>query len=438
MLKLKNFPLSEEEEKRYSEKVSSLHLAMEEGRAEGSDYLGWLYYASTFPQEELERLVRLAQEVRARAEVLVVAGIGGSYLGAEAMIKALAPAFGQEKPEIIFCGNNLSGAYLEELLAYLEGKNFYVNVISKSGRTLETALAFRFLKEELIKRHGDRAGSFIIATTDPESGALRRQVEAEGYESFAIPPNLGGRYSVMSPVGLFPMAVAGLDVKAFLEGFIEGERDFSPASLAENKAYQYALTRRLLYDRGYLMEILVSYEPSLVQFSEWYKQLFGESEGKDGGGIFPVSVANTTDLHSLGQIIQDGPKIFFETVLAMGKKTSLILPSLDGDDGLSYLEGEKISTMTGQAMLATLLAHEEAGVTNLILELDDYSEKSLAYLMYFMMRACAMSSYLGGVNPFDQPGVEAYKNNMLALMGSPDYRGLNLEIREKLKKRGLI
>lgn len=438
MLKFKNCPYTLQELEKYQEKVSAIHDAMEARTSRGAEYLGWLYAASSFDVKEMEKLLELAQKIRQEADVLVVAGIGGSYLGADALIRTFAPAFGQMKPEILFCGNNLSAAYMEELLHYLSDKRFYVNVISKSGRTVETALAFRFLKAELKGRYGENYAKYVIATTDARTGALRRQVEQEGYESFVVPEDIGGRYSVMSAVGLFPLAVAGLDVKKFLEGMINAELDFSCRELAANAAYRYALTRRLLYDEGKLMEILVSYEPALGQFSEWYKQLFGESEGKDGGGIFPVSVANTTDLHSLGQMIQDGPKIFFETVLDLHKSGDLCLPQVEGDDDLDYLEGEKIDGLTQKALLATLLAHEEAGVPNLLLEIQDYSESSLGYLMYFMMRACAMSAYLGDVNPFDQPGVEAYKNNMLALLGNPAYQMYKGPLEKKLRTRGLL
>lgn len=438
MLEFKNSPYSIEDLEKYQSEITSLHEAMEAGTSQGAEYLGWLRAASTFETKEMQRLLQVAQKVRNEADVLVVAGIGGSYLGADALIEAFKPAFGKEKPQVLFCGNNLSAAYMKELLVYLRGKSFYVNVISKSGRTVETALAFRFLKEELRMRHGQEAAKYIIATTDGKSGALRRQVEDEGYESFLVPGDIGGRYSVMSAVGLFPMAVAGLDVKDFLQGFIQAEEDFSSPKLRENSAYRYALTRKLLYDEGKLMEILVTYEPALRQFSEWYKQLFGESEGKNQGGIFPLAVSNTTDLHSMGQIIQEGPKIFFETVLDLRKASSLILPRLESDDDLDYLEGEDVFEMTKKALLATLMAHEDAGVSNLLLEMEDYSEKSLGYLMYFMMRACAMSAYLAGVNPFDQPGVEAYKNNMLALLGNPSYEKYKAPMEKKLKDRGLL
>lgn len=438
MIKFKNSPLNMEDYQKHSEGIKKLHLAMEEGRAAGSDYLGWLYYASSFDKNEVDRIKTHAKKIRDQADVLVVAGIGGSYLGADAIIRALELSFGRSKPEIIFCGNNLSGAYLEELISYLDGKNFYVNVISKSGRTLETALAFRFLKDLLIEKHGSDYYKYIYATTDSSSGALRKQVEEEGFVSFEVPGNVGGRFSVMTPVGLFPLAVAGLNIDEFLEGFIEGEKDFSSENLIDNLAYQYGLVRNHYYNQGKLMEILVTYEPALGQFAEWFKQLFGESEGKDGRGIFPISVANTTDLHSLGQIIQDGKKIFFETVLDLTKKTSLSVPSSHMEDDLGYLEGERVGVMTKNAQLATLIAHEEAGVPNLILELDDYSERGLGYLMYFMMRACAMTSYLQGVNPFDQPGVEAYKTNMLALMGNPSYAQYRQALVDKLVSKGLI
>ena len=439
MLEFKNRPYTLDDLGKHQKKVDDIHQKMHERTSVGAAFLGWIDAASRVTEEELHHILRLAAKTREKADVLVVAGIGGSYLGAHAMIEALRSEYAPLKPEILFCGNHFSAAKLEELLVYLEDKTFYVNVISKSGRTIETALAFRFLRKELQQRYGERAGEYIIATTDAKSGALRAQVEEEGYESFIVPEDIGGRYSVMSPVGLFPMAVAGIDIEGFLAGMKEAEKDFSTSSLEENTAYQYALTRRLLHEEGKLMEILVSYEPALVQFAEWYKQLFGESEGKDGKGIFPVSLANTTDLHSMGQMVQDGPRIFFETVLDLRKQSSLRLPSLlDHGDGLSYLEGEEVCAMTRKALLGTLLAHEEANVPNLLLELKEYSAKSLGYLMYFMMTSCAMSAYLSGVNPFDQPGVEAYKNNMLALLGDAKYKDIKGPMEEKLKEKNLL
>lgn len=439
MLELKNLPYSLSQLTEHQKRVDEIHRQMEARTSTGAEFLGWLDAASKTSEEELQQMKTLADKIRRKADVLVVAGIGGSYLGAHAMIEALRKEYQAQEPEIIFCGNHMSAAKLQELLEYLEDKTFYVNVISKSGRTIETALAFRFLRRELQQRYGERAGAYIIATTDATSGALRAQVEQEGYESFVVPEDIGGRYSVMSPVGLFPMAVAGISIDDFLQGMKQAEKDFSSPLLEENLAYQYGLTRQLLYADGKNMEILVNYEPALVQFSEWYKQLFGESEGKDGKGIFPVSVANTTDLHSMGQMIQDGQRNFFETVLDLRKPSTLTLPSLlDDGDGLSYLEGEEIFSMTRKALLGTLLAHEEAGVPNLLLEMKEYSAKSLGYLMYFMMKSCAMSAYHSGVNPFDQPGVEAYKNNMLALLGDTKYAHLKGPMEEKLKEKKLL
>lgn len=435
MLKFKSSVLKESDYIKYIPKVKKIHQAMESLESEGSDYLGWLDFASKTSEEEIKCIEDLAQEIRKKAQLIVVVGIGGSSLGAQAILGALDKNFEKDQPQIIFAGNSLSASYLEELLAYLEDKDFYVNVISKSGRTLETALAFRFLKELLIKKHGANYGDYLVVTTDASSGALREQVEKEGLRSLSIPRDIGGRYSVMTPVGLLPIALAGFDIRAFINGFIKGEEDFSYEDLGDNPAYQYALSRYKLYKSGKYLEILVTYEPALHYLAAWHQQLFGESQGKEGGGIFPLAVSNTRDLHSLGQLIQEGERNFFESVLDMKKKSKINVPILDIDDGLAYLENKKVAHINDLAQQATLLAHEEAGVDNLVIELEDYCEKSLGYLMYFMMRASAMGAYLQGVNPFDQPGVEAYKKNMLALMGQPGLEKEKADLEKLLEKR---
>lgn len=420
----------EQEIKNFEPRVKQIHQQMHAKSGVGSDYLGWVDLPLTYSREEINDIKTAAQQIKEQAEILVVTGIGGSYLGARAAIEMLTPYFSTKVaqpgayPRVIFAGHQLSGTYLHELMSYLEGKDFCLNVISKSGTTTETAVAFRFLKKLAEEKYGKQgAASRIYATTDRRKGALRRMAQEAGYRTFTIPEDLGGRYSVLSPVGLLPIAAAGLDVEQILAGAGEAYQACSVAEPAHNAAYQYALLRNLFYHKGKLVELLVSYEPALHYFAEWWKQLFGESEGKDGKGLFPAAADFTTDLHSLGQYIQDGRRLFFETVLqVLRSKSSLVLPAEAEDlDGLNYLAGRKMNDLNAQALQGTVLAHQDGGVPSLVIKIPELSAYYFGYLVYFFEKACAMSGYLLGVNPFNQPGVEEYKKNVFALLGKAGY-----------------
>ncbi len=410
-------------------RVRQIHAAITERKGAGSDFLGWVDLPVNYDRRELAAIKAAAARIKEDAEVLVVAGIGGSYLGARAALEMLTPYFypkGQpaDKPEIIFAGHHLSGAYLEQLLSYLNEKEFCINVISKSGTTTETAVAFRFLKQLAEEKYGKKgAAARIYATTDRQRGALRRLAEEEGYTTFVIPDDIGGRYSVLAPVGLLPMAVGGIDLDRILAGAAAAYKDCSEPGLDRNQAYQYAALRQIFYNKGKNIEILVNYEPALHYFAEWWKQLFGESEGKDGKGLYPAAVDFTTDLHSLGQYIQEGRRLFFETILEVEAAGSpLTLSEVEGDpDGLNYLAGQRVDEINRQAWRGTLLAHQDGGVPCLVVKIPALTDYYFGYLVYFFEKACAMSGYLLGVNPFDQPGVEAYKKNMFALLGKAGY-----------------
>ncbi|NLW55134.1 MAG: glucose-6-phosphate isomerase [Firmicutes bacterium] len=420
----------EEELAALEPRVKQIHQQIHARTGVGSDFLGWVDLPLTYNREELAAIKNAAAQIKEQAEVMVVAGIGGSYLGARAAIEMLTPYFcsgaGETGayPQVIFAGHHLSGTYLQELLHYLEDKEFCLNVISKSGTTTETAVAFRFLRKLAEEKYGKKgAASRIYATTDRQKGALRRMAEEAGYQTFTIPEDVGGRYSVLSPVGLFPMAVAGLDIEQILAGAGEAYQACSVAEPALNAAYQYALLRNLFYQKGKLVELMVSYEPALHYFTEWWKQLFGESEGKEGKGLFPAAVNFTSDLHSLGQYLQDGRRIFFETVLqVLRSKSTLALPAEEENlDGLNYLAGRQVDELNAQALQGTLLAHQDGGVPVLVLRIPELSAYYFGYLVYFFEKACAMSGYLLGVNPFNQPGVEEYKQNLFALLGKAGY-----------------
>jgi glucose-6-phosphate isomerase len=359
-----------------------------------------------------------------------VAGIGGSYLGARAAIEMLGHTFYNELPKekrkgpkIYFTGHNISSVYISELLENIKGEDVSVNVVSKSGTTTETALAFRILRDFMEEKYGDKARDRIYATTDKSKGALKTLADNEGYESFVIPDNIGGRYSVLTPVGLLPIAAAGIDIDDIMEGALEAFKDLSNKNLEENEAYIYAVVRNILYERDKTIEIMVNYEPRLLYFGEWFKQLFGESEGKDGKGIFPASLNFTTDLHSMGQYIQEGRKNIFETVLNIEKPKKDIKVREDKDnlDGLNYLSGKTLDYINKKAMEGTMKAHVDGGVPNIIIDVPDINAYYLGYMFYFYEKVCGMSGYLLGVNPFNQPGVEAYKKNMFELLGKPGY-----------------
>ena len=414
----------------YAEKVAQIDACIKNKTGAGNDFLGWADYAETYDKEEFSRIQKAGRYIREHFDVLVVCGIGGSYLGARAAIEALnglLPA-NTKRPEIVFMGQSFAPSYVKPLLNYLKDKKFAVNVISKSGTTTETAVIFRLLRDLLLEQaHGDASAiqKSIYATTDAHKGALLTLCRKYGYETFVLPDDIGGRYSVMTAVGTLPMAASGIDVAAFMEGFGRGEKEFSNPNLSENPAYQYAVARYLLHEkRGYPVELFVTYEPRFVQLGEWWKQLFGESEGKDGKGLLPDSATFTTDLHSLGQFVQQGNKVLFETVLKIKEPCCDVVIPEDKDnlDGLNYLSGKTLSYVSEQAMEGTIKAHEEVGgVPNLILSLEKMDAEHLGNLMYFFMRACAMSAYLLGVNPFNQPGVEVYKKNMFTLLGKPGY-----------------
>lgn len=407
----------------YAKEVAQINESIEKRTGAGNDFLGWANYPLTYDKEEFGRILKAAKKIRDNYEVLVVCGIGGSYLGARAAIEAINGLHHQDKVEIIWFGQTFAASYVSQVLKYLEGKNFAINVISKSGTTTETALAFRLVRDLLIKKVGpEKAAKAIYATTDKEKGALLGLAKKYGYERFVLPSDVGGRYSVYTAVGLLPMAVAGIDIQAFMDGAEEARKAYSTDEI--NEAYKYAIIRHQLYKEGLPVEMFVSYEPRFVQLGEWWKQLFGESEGKDHTGLLPDSATFTTDLHSLGQFIQEGSPVLFETVLQVtSPEEDVVIPhDEDNLDGLNYLEGKTLDYVSKKACDGTVDAHVEVGkVPNVLLHIDSMGAKELGHLMYFFMRACAMSCYLNGVNPFNQPGVEVYKKNMFHLLGKPGY-----------------
>ena len=407
-------------------KIEKAHDMLEKKNGKGKDMLGWMDLPANRDEEEIARIKVAAERINKQADVFVVIGIGGSYLGAKAMIDIFDNTFSnlesysdRKHPQIIFAGNNLSGKYLRNLVEYLEDKDFAINVISKSGSTLEPAVTFRTLKILLEQKYGEvMAAQRIYVTTDPEKGILHDLAVKNEYEMFKIPRNVGGRYSVLTAVGLLPMAVANINFEDILDGAQFASFVFNNRDINNNDCYRYALYRNMLREDGKDIEILASYEPSFQYFIEWYKQLFGESEGKDGKGIYPSGANLTTDLHSMGQLIQDGKRNLFETVLNIQVDRSLIyLPELEDDfDHLNYLAGKEIDYINKQAFAGTVKAHVDGGVPTMVLNLEDVNEYNIGQLIYFFEKACAISGYVLGVNPFDQPGVEAYKKNMLGLL----------------------
>lgn len=389
---------------------------------EGNDFLGWIDRPVDYDKDEFERIKKASQRIRENSDVLVSIGIGGSYLGIKAVEVACDSYFNSKRDtEIIYAGNQLSGEYLVELLDYLKDKDYSLNVISKSGTTTEPAIAFRIIKEALEEKYGkEEAKTRIFATTDKKKGALKELANAEGYESFVVPDDIGGRFSVISAVGLLLLAVAGIDIDEFMAGFADGREKYTNKSI-ENDAIKYAAVRNMLNANGKDIEILLSYEPKLSFVAEWWKQLYGESEGKDGKGLFPASVSNTTDLHSMGQLIQDGVRNVFETVIEV-ENTSKDITIKEDDknlDGLNYLAGKTLSYVNKQAMEGTAMAHVEGGVPNIRVKIDEINERNLAELFYFFEIAVGVSGYMLGVNPFNQPGVEDYKKAMFKLLGKP-------------------
>ena len=407
----------------YADEIEKINQGIDAKSLPGSDFLGWANYPEEYDKEEFARILKAAEFIRNNVDTLVVAGIGGSYLGARAAIEAINGLYGDDKMEIIFFGNTMNGKMSKQILHKLEGKKFAINVISKSGTTTETAVAFRCLRDLLEKNVGkEEASKLIFATTDKEKGALLGLSKKYGYERFVLPSNIGGRYSVYTAVGLLPLAVAGIDIQAFMDGALNAKRAYDSDEI--NEAYKYAIIRHELYKEGYPVEMLVNYGLHLVQLGEWWKQLYGESEGKDGTGVLPDSAVFSTDLHSLGQFIQEGSKVLFETViLEKDAEDDVIIPHDDDNlDQLNYLEGKGLNYVNNTAAEATLQAHSQTGgVPNIVLEIERFDAFGLGELMYFFMRACAASCYLNGVNPFNQPGVEVYKKNMFHLLGKPGY-----------------
>lgn len=423
--------------------VSAAHEAIHNKTGAGSDFLGWVDLPTLYDKDEFARIQKAAEKIKSDSDILLVIGIGGSYLGARAAIEMLNHSFynvlpkkERKTPQIIFVGNNISSTYVRDLMDVLKDKDFSVNVISKSGTTTEPAIAFRIFRKLLEEKYGkEEARTRIYATTDASRGALKTLATEEGYESFVIPDDVGGRYSVLTAVGLLPIAASGVDIETIMKGAAQASKDFSMPELTENPAYQYAAVRNALYNKGKTTEMLINYEPGLQYFSEWWKQLFGESEGKDQKGIYPSSANFSTDLHSLGQYVQEGRRDIFETVLKVEtSRHEIVIEKEDSDlDGLNYLAGKTIDFVNTKAFEGTLLAHTDGGVPNLIVTLPAMDEYTFGYLVYFFEKACAISGYLLGVNPFDQPGVEAYKVNMFALLGKPGFEEKKAELEKRLK-----
>ena len=425
--------VSREELQKIQSDVQKAYLTLITKQGAGNDFLGWLKWPFEYDKEEYTRIKAAAKKIQSDSECLVVIGIGGSYLGAKAVLSALSSYFdkGNKKVEIIFAGCNLSANYQYELLEYLRNKEFSINVISKSGTTTEPAIAFNFLKNLLIEKYGEaEANQRIYATTDKARGALKGEANQKGYQTFVIPDDIGGRYSVFTAVGLLPIASAGYDI----DELMQGARDSSLAAYSkpyfDNPALLYAATRKVLLDKQKNVEILVTYEPKLSFISEWWKQLFGESEGKDQKGIFPASLVYSTDLHSMGQFVQEGARIMSETVLKVSSSEYdlMLKATKENADGLNYLAGKTLTYVCEQATEGTILAHLDGGVPNAEIEISKIDEYHLGYLLYFFMFSCGVYCYLLGVNPFNQPGVESYKKNMFALLGKPGYEELQKEL----------
>ena len=399
--------------------VEALHT-LNDKTGEGNDFLGWVDLPTNYDKEEFSRIKEVAAKVRENTEVFVVCGIGGSYLGARAAIEMMNGLYGDKKPEIIYMGNTFSSTYISQVMNYIKDKEVTVNVISKSGTTTETALAFRILKQFMEEKYGEDAKNRIIATTDKARGTLKALADKEGYETFVIPDDIGGRFSVITPVGLLPIAVAGIDIDALMKGLHDGMGEYGDADLEKNPAYRYAVARRILQNQGYDVELLVNYEPQMQMVAEWWKQLFGESEGKDGKGILPDSVCFSTDLHSLGQFVQEGKKVLFETNLYV--ETPMIDLTFPNDeaneDGMNYLAGKSVDWANKMAAKGTLQAHEETGgVPNILLTMPGMTSYDFGNMCMFFFKAIAMTTLMNDSNPFNQPGVEVYKKNMFKLLG---------------------
>lgn len=409
-----------EDVKAYQEQVNQIDESLRMKTCKGNDFIGWMTWANDYDKEEFARIKTCAQKIQNDSDVFVVCGIGGSYLGARAAIEMINGLYAQKKPEIIFMGNTFSSSYIAQVMDYIKDKEVSVNVISKSGTTTETSIAFRILKQFMEGKYGEDAKNRIYATTDKARGTLKALADKEGYETFVIPDDIGGRFSVITPVGLLPIAVAGIDIDEIMKGLHDGMGEYGDADLDKNLAYRYAVARRILQNEGYDVELFVNYEMQMQMIAEWWKQLFGESEGKDGKGILPDSVCNSTDLHSLGQFVQDGKKILFETNLYVEKPMiDLTFPSDDENlDNMNYLAGKSIDWVNKMAAKGTLQAHEETGgVPNIIITMPDMSAYSFGNMCMFYFKAIAMTTLMNDSNPFNQPGVEVYKKNMFKLLG---------------------
>ncbi len=421
--------------------VKLAHDQLHQKNGMGSDFTGWVELPSAYDREEFARIKKAAQKIISDTDVFIVIGIGGSYLGARAAIEFLKSpmynALPKKTPDIYFAGNSISSTALSQLLDICDGKNVSINMISKSGTTTEPAIAFRVLRDYLEKKYGrEGARERIYCTTDRAKGTLKALATREGYETFVVPDDVGGRFSVLTAVGLLPIAVAGADIDALMQGAAQAQFELCDTDLNRNPCYRYAAARNILYRKGKLIEMLVSYEPSFTMMSEWWKQLFGESEGKDHKGIFPASAIFSTDLHSMGQYVQDGRRDLFETVVLIEKAQQEIYINEDEEnvDGLNFLKDRPMSYINQKAFEGTVLAHCDGGVPNIVIQMPEATERELGYLIYFFEKACAISGYLLSVNPFNQPGVESYKKNMFALLGKPGYEAQKAELEARLSK----
>ena len=439
----KNF-FNEDELKQIKPYVELANEVLTSKTGAGNDFLGWVDLPETYDKDEFARIKKAAEKIKNDSEVLVVIGIGGSYLGAKAAIEFLSHSFynnlpkdKRKTPEIYFAGTNMSGVYLQHLIDVVGDRDFSVNVISKSGTTTEPAIAFRVFKKMLEEKYGkEEAAKRIYATTDKEKGALKTLAAAEGYETFVVPDNVGGRFSVLTAVGLLPIAAAGIDIDDLMAGAKDAMNDFANKNMDENQALQYAAVRNILHRKGKDLELMVNYEPRVHYLAEWWKQLFGESEGKEGKGLYPTSADFSADLHSLGQYIQQGQRLFFETVVSIGKPEVEFVIESDKEnlDGLNFIAGKTLDYVNKKATDGVILAHVDGNVPNLGINIPEVTPYHLGYTFYFFEKACGVSGYLLGVNPFDQPGVEAYKKNMFALLGKPGYEEAGKELEKKLNE----
>ena len=430
----------ENELKEMQAMVTAADQELREGTGAGSDFRGWIDLPINYDKDEFDRIKKAAKKIQNDSEVLVVIGIGGSYLGAQASIEFLNSSFyGREKekyPTVVFCGNSLSGSYLYDLLEWLGDKDFSINIISKSGTTTEPSIAFRVLKDKLIKKYGkEEAAKRIYATTDRAKGALKTEADAEGYEEFVVPDDIGGRFSVLSAVGLLPIAVAGGDIDAMMKGAADARAAYTDPDVSEDNPYQYAALRNILYRKGYTTELLENYEPSLRMFGEWWKQLMGESEGKDQKGVYPSSANFTTDLHSLGQYIQEGRRNLMETVIRVeNPEHDVTIPDdKENLDQLNFLSSKTMNYVNDRAYEGVVLAHTDGGVPVMTVDIENQSAHTLGYLIYWFELAVGISGYLNGINPFNQPGVESYKRNMFGLLNKPGYEDLHDDLTKRLK-----